>query len=351
MKISLLFFAIFTLFFCERTQAQSATVTPYLKYTHGAGWKDSLLFPRVTLPTTDATMKANLALEAIVLYGIAPEKGFKKLFDANTYTKNGSGISAMSYSIVRNDGVLLSLHIVGETMAAYPDHFDHSVTFDIATGSVVTARDILTEEGFKKLRTLVTIEDKKLIAVDSVEISKDTSIDHEDFRYNLDQLYVCIDSYDLDPIAVSESAITTAASACLPHAAAVEDIGWGISVPIAKLSSDLSDYGKSVLIQKQARAFTPSDSAAFKFFHGTVGSTPITMMIWNTEGTDNVQYFYDDKASAITLTGGLNGHDFKVGTFEKAGAQETFDGTLNNGSIKGTWRKGKKSQPFELHSY
>lgn len=342
--------SIASLFACAAVGfAQPAKVTSNSVTVDG----NTLDLPEIRLASPEATERANYYVEALMLGEIVSPKSLAKLIASSTASEGKSGLTSLSWKVVRNDGLLLSLYFQGEAMGAYPSSFERSITLDASSGISVTGRDLFTPAGYDSVFALVIRDRRAMVQADTAGLPHDSTRELDAFDVNM--MYDCADNASLDPILVTDSTISPTEMRCLPHADQALDIDWSLPLPIKQVASDLNAYGRAVLIQHTNIGFTPSDSDRFMIYRGTIGTSPITMMIERTDdpefGGSNVHYFYDGRPATLEMGGSLSGNSFEVESYKAGAVDEKFVGIRRSGVITGTWRKGKKRLPFELKPY
>lgn len=333
--------------------AQPARISPLIHLMRSNEWMDTLRIPQVILATSEATARANYYIENLLFDRIAPPEGLEKLLAACTYSDSNAGITSIHYLIARNDGLLLSLFFQIRSAGAYPSEWTNSITLDVTTGIPISGFDLLSDRGFTRVLERVIAEREKLVDADTTSILKD-SVYNESREYLstiFADLDTCAAASQLDPILITDSALFPSEVRCLPHAAQFFDVDWTISLPISTLAEDFNEYGQSILLLKMPHAFAPSDSDRNSLYHGRIGNLFITMMMSKSNSFKHAHYFYDNQMESMPLSGGLEGDSLTLSSSRDSATCETFLGVRKNGSITGTWRKGRKTMPFELHPY
>lgn len=271
-------------------------------------------------------------------------------FNFETQTE---GESEQDFVVVRNDARILVLTVTGETCGAYCETYSRDLVFDMASGRMISADELVTAKGLKTMRAALVAERKRRYRAEAktnkAALGK-TKASDKDAREDLEARIALNEGceqenevYDVRYSIGKTDSVVMTASRCSNHAMrALDDVGdVSVDFPAAKL--DLTPYGKALLAG--GPDVPPPPSPFGQVLHGAVGKSPVTMLLDtpNKDGSVRGQYFYDKHRKAIEIYGKVEG---ATATIEEDGGKMTLN--VRQSILVGTWSGNGKELPVTL---
>ncbi|QMV63278.1 DUF3298 domain-containing protein [Pseudomonas berkeleyensis] len=318
-----------------------------------------------------AVRRINTYLHAMELEGL-PGRFERSPFE-RIWPKEGEiwGTNSLDYQIDTEQPGFLSLTISGEYTGAYTSMGHVTYLFDLASGHPIGLSQLFTSAGLQRLGERIGRERNKRIedylagipvpggnTDELVSLSPD---DHDERSDEQRDMYrQCLPSrskadLSYDRLQLGKQQLTLTAGGCAPHVTrALDDLGDFVnSVPYAELDTDLSPYGRCLLLEQRSDCHHPGDLKAGGVYWGKIGGRyPITLVVGTSQNSrpQSSSYFYDKYATRIELSGNelRDGH---LHLRESGDTPATFDLQLQaDGSLRGTWQQdGGQALSVELH--
>jgi hypothetical protein len=281
-----------------------------------------------------------------------------------------AGLSTQEVSVLRNDERVLTIALDREWCGAYCENSNHYYQFDIQTGAMLQADDLLTDAGKLQLQRwmrqkriaayqqqlAVLAKERRAEKSNKQKPSKEDGMDIEDrIFFNQDCINQIkatketraqeIERFGYHKMALLPASLNLVAYRCSNHAMrALDEVDTvTLEVPYAKLEAFFTPYAKAVLLN-QGQGQAPLASSSYgQLLRGTLGkATPITMLLTkNTDGRVIGKYFYDKFGTAIELGGVDDGHRFELTETAPTEGTPREVATLRlqrqGSQLKGTW--------------
>jgi hypothetical protein len=288
------------------------------------------------------------------------------------------GLTSQTVKVLRNDERVLTIALDHETCGAYCEDSTHYYQFDAQTGALLLANDLLTDDG--KVQLQRWMRQKRIAAYQQqlAELAKERRAEKfakgkkpkEDGMGVEDRIFFnqdCIDQikfkkdtraeeiehFGYHTVALTPTSFNLVAYRCSNHAMrALDDVDTvTLEVPFAKLGAFLTPYGKAVLLS-QGQA--PLASSIYdQLLRGTVGSTPITMLLTQAlEGRVQGRYFYDKFGTAIEASGQAEANALELTETARTEGDPRPVATLRlkrqGAQLKGTWTSKTDGKVLEM---
>jgi hypothetical protein len=290
-----------------------------------------------------------------------------------------AGLTTQEVSVLRNDERVLTIALDQEWCGAYCENSNHYYQFDVQTGAMLQAEDLLTDAGKLQLQRwmrqkriaayqqqlTVLAKERRAEKSNKQKPPKADGMDIEDrIFFNQDcinQIKAAketraqeIERFGYHKMALLPASLNLVAYRCSNHAMrALDDVDTvTLEVPYDKLDALLTPYGQAVL-RKQGQATLPS-SVYGQLLRGTMGpGTPITMLLTPTQkGQVQGKYFYDKFGVAIELAGQAEGDALELTETARTEVATNAVATLrlkHQGSqLKGTWTGKADGKTLEM---
>jgi hypothetical protein len=290
-----------------------------------------------------------------------------------------AGLTTQEVSVLRNDERVLTIALDREWCGAYCENSNHYYQFDVQTGAMLQAEDLLTDAGKLQLQRwmrqkriaayqqqlTVLAKERRAEKSNKQKPSKADGMDIEDrIFFNQDCINQIkatketraqeIERFGYHKMALLPASLNLVAYRCSNHAMrALDDVDTvTLEVPYDKLDALLTPYGQAVL-RKQGQATLPS-SVYGQLLRGTMGpSTPITMLLTPTQkGQVQGKYFYDKFGVAIELAGQAEGNALELTETARTEVATNAVATLRlkrqGSQLKGTWTGKADGKTLEM---
>jgi hypothetical protein len=207
----------------------------------------TLAFPLIHSPKTNIAQQINSTLQSRILENPGIQTDSHKAFANAKYivSKHSiqSGYTDIRYRVLVNNPRVLSLAFELETMGAYPDSYRDYLSFDLQTGTLITAPHLFSVEGCTYLRKYLVAEREKRIKKYQASVKPEA----EDAAA-LEQMYAECNQYpDENNLMILTGNILFFKASCVPHAWAPYDTNLDIVISIKQLEAYLTDTGKALL--------------------------------------------------------------------------------------------------------
>lgn len=314
--------------------------------------KDDLALPLIlSTANPGGAARLNACLQLVYLDGLA-KPGMKDPFSRVRHddSRDTSGpTSALSWTS-SNQGRLLAIQIMSETMGAYPTETVDDLLFDGVHGQPVRAGDLFTAGGLKALKTrLAALRKAKLReAIQSGKKGKPDDDAQACFTVQEDALKE--QAFDgVADLRLDAKSLAFPASLDLPHALLLCDVDLTVALPRQELAPYLSAYGKALLDASLPMPALPS-TWTNRVFTGHIGAAPVVVqLLLGDDGSINGSYAYLKQGSAIALSGAVKDGAYSM---EETNADGGTTGRLafheDGLQLQGTWTSpdGKRSLSF-----
>jgi hypothetical protein len=310
------------------------------------------VFPIVTILGNESAalrmnnyMQINLAEQTT--RQVSEENLFSIVHQIDIQTGVAFGIDGTQYEVLRNTPEILSMQIHCTFMGAHPDFFVENFNFNGATGDILLLEDLFTQKGLSelkaKIRKLRTFKLNKHV----YQLRKDKNYqalfdENKDILNDWSKCMVTTDDYHF---LLSNDSIYFNSPNCLSHAMQALDGNFKLQFAFDELATQLSEYGKQLLIRKVITTSFKHQTNFNRPLYGTIGNSLI-MMDFDTpyEKNINAQYYYERQGRAIQCHGtedkGLM--TLKCNCESDKMIDETIIGKMSKQGFKGTWKNGKK---------
>ncbi len=282
-----------------------------------------------------------------------------------------TGIDSQTFAVTRNDGQVLAVTFESDACGAYCESGNTSYLFDAETGRSVTAANIFTDAGMRRLVERMGAERKsryrKQLAALQADLEtrqakqpsdKDAMDDLPD-RIELNKR--CLDAVEDDAgftglrVEFDRKGLNLTHERCSNHAEhALDDVDEvTLSIPYTDdaFAPLLTGYGRHLLLN--AGAGGPSDTIYGQVLRGRLGGhSAITMLLErnDTNGPVSGTYFYDKFRKPIDLFGKEAGGTLDLAESAPDGgdAKGKFRLAIDGARLKGQWSDGSKTFDIDL---
>ena len=254
----------------------------------------------------------------------------------------------------------LNISIEIEGCGAYCENYTRNFNFDLTTADDISLRDIVTQEGIKKLerdirdRSIKQIEtaisklakSKEPEDVEALNMYKECLVERkrEKFYFKLDRGV---------EFKLSKDKIIFTHDRCSNHTMrALDDIGDFVnSFKLKAIEPYLTIYGKTLLSGKKSKYTSPY--AEQKLYKGYIDKKyPITLYLYSIseEGSVEAIYWYNKYKTPIELNGTYKNGHFSLKEGENAIIEADLKGKKR---VLGTYKnlKTSKEMSFDVSSY
>jgi hypothetical protein len=322
-----------------------------------------LKFPVVMLPDSVISERINAYLQINMLYQTTVKAPGSKVFSRIKWTPQQSGLDELDYTVLMNNGKILSFLFDGEGMGAHPSPFQTYYQFDMQSGYPILAEQLFTQEGLLRLDEDIRGKRNILISKHMKELpndtAKDDALDSSDLEFIKVSLNGCDTGEEHSHLSIVETGLEFHTGQCLPHLIEGADEDLVVRYSPQQLGTWLSDYGNDLILARRngrkARVKTDSTSLALvgEPMNGTVGKYAIVMQLESAVAWPGQEvlgfYYYESRGIKIGLSGYFKDNVLTLKETDDAGeVTGTFSGTFENGIYSGTWTnpKTKKTLPF-----
>lgn len=335
-------------------------------------WADGAIKLPYVQPASPATARINDVMFLSQLGMPAPREAGKS-FALGEGIAPPEGTASLDFSVMHNNGRILSLEIDAEGCGAYCEEYRQYFSFDAQTGRFLLIDDILTRRGLSEIGRRLFVERQRQYRQqvrtlrrelanarkagnwtrENIEDSEARLALNEDCLANLREapddaaLRKSLQSTRFVP---TGQGLTFIAERCSNHASrALDDLGEiSLTLGLKALDALLQPYGR-YLLSGEGDATAPAAPYG-QVLHGKVGTAPVTLRIDPPNGDNSFSglYYYDKYRKPISFSGQRAGKRLE---FTEAAAQgEAGSFVLNEefGALSGTWRRQDKSLPVRL---
>lgn len=346
--------------------------------------KGSIVMPFVVSPHAEIAARINDTLYLDLVGVPAPAEPGKSFALPKGYPPGNlddfplEGTSSLEFTVLRNDGRILSLSIDREGCGAYCESYATPYNFDATSGRSFTARDVFTHAGQLQIAKLVAQERKRQYAAMIKQLKAQLAAlgksgkadkrqgDRDDLKERLELNEDCLARIDGDspgdPLEYfdylkfaipDDHGVQFTSERCSNHASrALDDVGdISLGLPDDKLRGMLTAYGQYLFFggDKPKQASSPFGVP----LHGKIGQAPMTIRLQpDAQGHVAAMYYYDKYRSPIALTGSMDGDHIVLNTppgkDTQAAEPETFELVRHGGAFSGQWRKQDAQRPVSF---
>ncbi len=347
-----------------RTMAAPAKGDAVASWASTEWAQGSVKLPWVTGPDPVVAQRINHALFVQLLEVFAPSQpGRSFTVPAGA---EPAGTASLGYTLLRNDGRVLSFAVDGEGCGAYCETYTRYLQFDARSGRALAPQDLLTPAGGAELQRQMLAERARQYrkAVRSLKQQRAQARgrladdDDTDDRIGLNE--TCLAELGKAPAAEADAPLgylrmglaangqmLLTAERCSNHASrGLDDVGdVTLKRSPAALAPHLTPYGRALLL-RQGDAPAP-ESPLGQVLHGQVAGAPVTLWLNrpDADGQVNGHCQYDKLRRPLRLSGQLAGNTLTLE--EQAGDQTTGRFTLEVGgsTLTGQWQATGASTP------
>ena len=323
-------------------------------------------------PASPAATRINEALFLELLEMPAPHNAGKS-FALGEGILPPDGTASLEFSVLRNDGRVLSLQVDAEGCGAYCEEYQRFFNFDARNGRALAIDDLLTGAGLaeagkrlsderrRQYRGQIRQLKRELAAARKSRKTKQDDLSDLEDRLALNES--CLAGLGAPPgagalresirdtrFAVLDSGLRFTVERCSSHAMrALDDVGDVVmTLDAAALDKLLLPYGRSLLIGGEE--IPAPVSWPDQILTGRIGGAAVTVRLGRpySDGSLNGTYYYDKFRKPIGLRGKKNGKRIEL-TENLPEGEKGEPGRLElsedaNG-LSGRWLRGDKSLP------
>jgi hypothetical protein len=333
-----------------------------------------IAMPRVRMADASIAAKINDRLFIDVLGAMAPPRPDKTFTPADGV--DVSGIAEQKFSVVRNDGRILSVDFAAEGCGAYCEGYTRSYAFDVSSGRFLGADDLFTRDGMRELARRVVAERIRRYRREIAKLNRSLRAlekrgekeagELSDLKDRIALNENCIEMIETDAASkstppvysrfelmryrVAPTTLEVTAERCSNHASrALDDVG-DVTLRFAypELRPYLTPYARGLLLNEPPA--TPTGGFYGQLLRGRLGGDiAITMLLrpWDGGSVSGV-YFYDRVRKPIRLSGSVQ--DMVLTLTEEEGGGEPKARlvlSVKSDRIVGSW-EGARTYPVEL---
>lgn len=281
----------------------------------------------------------------------------------NQQAKAGIDATAnLDYTVEYQDSKILTLNFFVEGCGAYCELYTVPLSFDLASGAIITLEDLFSPATIHQLNLRVRKDIRAQITT-FVERHKSQSPEQikeekgEDFNY--EQFYASCATYEdellyVDSFSLQNGNLVFLNGRCSNHAnLALDELGdFTTKIAVATLNDQLTPYGHYLISGNREKPVSPAPSLNDKLVYGTLGkSTRIAMYISCRHGSASGTYLYERYGSPIGLSGKCStegNQHYLLKTVSTEIADEIFTLDLKEGRYQGSWESNGKSLPVRF---
>jgi hypothetical protein len=319
---------------------------------------------------SDVANRINDALYLSVI-GIAAPLKAGKTFPLTDGGGELDGTASLDFSVLRNDGRILSLAINAEGCGAYCEFYVRSYGFDAATGRALSAVDLFTPSGLSAVAKEMQAERKRRYT-EEIKTLKRQEAELKRKKGKADGLSDIEERITFNEECLGQEPLSNASSQdmlrylrfslaknkaavfssgrCSAHVnRALDDVD---EVDLVLLPKDLvgllNPYGKALLLE-QANAALPNDLFE-QVLHGKIGNAAITMRLNRPypDGSFSGVYYYDKYRKVLSLRGMKKDSHLEL-TEQVAGSdQAKMNLNISGAQWLGQWLGNNKQVPVIL---
>lgn len=338
--------------------------------------KGGIRLPYITSSNPDVAARINDTLFLTLLETPAPTKPGKRF--QLPHGLSPLAIGAISFTVFRNDEMVLSLKTKSEVCGSYCDDYFEFYNFDAQTGRLIGARDILTPDGMTAVAAYVDLEMKRRYSREinalkkeikalgksdqpdkkSEEISLQEALSfNEECRGSVSEKVGNLSPSNLNAdiypanfynLLITKNGLLLEFGRCGNHARRGLNMVDNIEVKIPKNELSLTAYGKRLLF---AQGDAPMPNSPYgQLLHGMIGNAPIVMRLTSPYGNETLEgvYYYTKFRKIITLAGKRDGTSLELSESHEGADDAKFLLRRSNTGFVGHWKSSRKQLPVTL---
>ena len=332
--------------------------------------------PYITSSKPDVAARINDTLFLTLLETPAPTKPGKRF--QLPHGLSPLAIGAISFTVFRNDEMVLSLKTKSEICGSYCEDYFAFYNFDAQTGRLIGARDILTPGGMTAVAAYVDLERKSRYSREINALKKEIKAlrksdqpgkksEENSFQETLSFNEECrgsvsekaenpspsnfnavVEPINFHNLLITKNGLLVEFGQCGNRSQRGLNMVDDVKVRIPKNKLSLTAYGQRLLL---AQGDAPMPNSPYgQLLHGMIGNAPIVMRLTSPYGNETLEgvYYYTKFRKTITLAGKKDGTSLELSESHEGTDVAKFILRRSNTGFVGHWKSPRKELPVTL---